>query len=411
MRNSLRSTVIGLCGIFILGAGFLCWGRWGGVPAASDAALQAVSLHIIGAYNNFLYQYRYLDGAYQNSWSSATIEDATTLYKRTGSGDLDNDGALEVFVVTNNVTRTEKIDRKTTQKWYRQNLLVFETGAPFGGPRSWAIDDLEGEETTLQAGDCIVADADGVAGQELVVLHSSHVDVYDFTGGVKTVKGRSPSFGQIPRSVDVGDADNDGNNEIVVAIFVTGAPYVLEFNGATFSEQLAEPLPSQYYGKGFSSLNLNLARVRDSDNDGKNEIVCAGNNLLIVWGNSAGTYSLEFVSSNLGDFAFGVDAGDIDGDQKNEIVIGNAGSNRTVPYLWIFAYDDFAKTYVVKSKARTPGMMMGIEIGDLDNDQKDEVVVSDRGLWIYDFVGDVLGAGALTQTFYSETAGSVPEIR
>jgi len=358
MRDSLKFTVFGfsLLVAIILGS-----------PAAQDWGLNTVSPYAVTAYDHSVRQFKYINGVYENAWTSESMGDVT-YYRCQGSGDLDNDGEVEIYSVITYLTRTVKINKKTTRYYYKLKLLVYEPGVPAGGPPSWSVDDLEDGETTVRAVDCIVADVDGVPGTELVVLHGSHVDILDLTGGGLLIKGRSRAFGVTIFTVDAGDADNDGRNEIVLSAFTTGAPYVLKFNGAdsTFAEKVAEPIPTEYYGKRLSFLGLDYARVRDADNltditrgnvSGLrgNEIVGGGNNnRLMVWKHDpvTGDYRLEFISDNLGYFTQGVDAGDVNGDGDNEIVIGNCSTVKVYPYLWIFAYDQELGTYALVSKTR-----------------------------------------------------------
>ena len=279
--------------------------------------------------------------------------------------------------------------------------------------------DLLEAEATFRPVDCIVADADGVPGNELVVLHGSHVDVYDFTDCTLNSKRSSAPFNLSTFSMDVGDADNCGQNEIVVSVFTTGAPKILKLDGTVFTEQSVEPCT--VYGKGFSTLALDYAKVRDCDNlaDGVgglkgNEIVGGGNNSrLMVWKHNpvTGRYDLIFVSANLGYFTQGVDAGDINGDGLNEIVIGNASTVKVYPYLWIFAYDGGAGTFSLISKTRFgSGRISGLEVGNADADSAAEVVVAAEGMRIFDFAGTTLASGTLVQTYFNPSGG-LTEIR
>jgi hypothetical protein len=225
------------------------------------------------------------------------------------------------------------------------------------------------------------------------VIYPNRVDVYDVSEGSLQVKGRSQTLTQYAITVDAGNVDNDGQDEIVVAMDKMNAPYIMDFQNGYFDLKLAEPVPFTYFGKGLASVNLKFARARDVDGDGQNEIIAVGNNnRLMIWKYSAvtGAYELDFIGADLGFMVGGIDAGNIDGVGLNEIVIGNTGviSKNGGPYLGIYAYDPMAQTYILQSKSSIVDNIIlgGIEIGDLNGDGKAEVVVALGGgpyLWLH----------------------------
>jgi hypothetical protein len=121
--------------------------------------------------------------------------------------------------------------------------------------------------------------------------------------------------------VDVGDADNDGLNEIVLAAFDTNSAVILESLGSDIwgDEKMSEPTPE--------NVAIDYAKVRNADNIPGNEIVAGGNNnRLMIWKynnmTEEGEYDLVFITEeDLGGFTQGVNAGDIDDDGLNEAII------------------------------------------------------------------------------------------
>jgi hypothetical protein len=121
--------------------------------------------------------------------------------------------------------------------------------------------------------------------------------------------------------VDVGDADNDGLNEIVLAAFDTNSAVILESLGSDIwgDEKMSEPTPE--------NVAIDYAKVRNADNIPGNEIVAGGNNnRLMIWKynnmTEEGEYDLVFITEeDLGGFTQGVNAGDIDDDGLNEVII------------------------------------------------------------------------------------------
>ena len=121
--------------------------------------------------------------------------------------------------------------------------------------------------------------------------------------------------------MDVGDADNDGLNEIVLAAFDTNSAVILESLGSDIwgDEKMSEPTPE--------NVAIDYAKVRNADNIPGNEIVAGGNNnRLMIWKynnmTEEGEYDLVFITEeDLGGFTQGVNAGDIDDDGLNEVII------------------------------------------------------------------------------------------
>jgi hypothetical protein len=220
-------------------------------------------------------------------------------------------------------------------------------------------------------------------------------------------------------SIDAGDADNDEKNEIVLSTFNVGAPTILKYDDAsdTWSSTTAQPIPPEYYGEGFSWLGLDYARVRDADNlqddygNKDKEIVGGGNNdRLMIWKFNKGTgeYDLKFVSADLGGFTQGVDSGDIDGDQQNEVVIGSCstgqGKKRIPARLSVFIFN--GTSYILKNSCDLVNFDPGdLGLGDLDNDMRAEIAFwGFGGLRIYDFMGQV-GSGNIQLAYSADGAG------
>jgi hypothetical protein len=403
--------------------GFCCLSL--GVSLVSKVFAQATGLDVtppflLSNYNQgtsgYIRQHRSVGGIYQQAWSSSSLNETYGMGGNMSAGDIDNDGVDEIFAVTKYLTRSVKVG-KNTSYYFKQKLVVFEQGAEDRGLPSWEIDDIESGESKALLLDCVIADVDGdTTNKELVVLDSSHVDVYRIDGThAIAYRYPGPPLGQITFSIDAGDVDGCGRNEIVVAMNMTGAPYILKFDRVNgFSAPvLADPIDPSLYGTGFTWLMLEYARVRDTDNDGKMEIIGGGNNSrFMIWKHDpvTGKFRNVFVSAYLGPiiYSLGVDSGDIDGDGLNEIVSGTSAARKVLPVLWVFAYDGV--TYSLANSYRLPdGALYRVEVGNLDGDAADEIAVTLGGVRIFNFQGP-LGAGTLTQVYYNSNGGAFAEI-
>jgi hypothetical protein len=164
-----------------------------------------------------------------------------------------------------------------------------------------------------------VGDADNDGDNDIVVQADPYyVYIYKWEGddwADPIVRG----VGGSARQIFIGDVDNDGYNDIVVA---TGGYYgirILRWNGVDDWEDLFLP------GTGGEPLGLFVA---DADNDNDNDIVISDYSLntvsILPWeGADWGTWS----SIPVGNQPVAVFVADIDGDNDNDIAVANQGDD------------------------------------------------------------------------------------
>jgi len=379
--------------------------------------LSVPPLQIINSAGYAVYQHKYFSGAYYAAWKSSPL--GGSLGPNNFSiGDVDNDGSREIAAVVNYATREERIKGKTVT-YFNQKIVAFENGNYSGGLPNWESPPL-GESTSVVNCNTAIADVDNDGDFEFALLKGRHIEVYDLTGGGFSLVKKWDDYPYPIFSIDAGDADNDGENEIVLSIFYVGAPIIWKYDNASgnWSSKTAEPIPPEDYGAGFDMLGLDYARVRDADNaideynKKDNEIVGGGNNdRLMVWKYNKDTqaYDLKFVSADLGGFTQGVDAGDINGDGQNEVVVGSCrtgqGRKRTPGNLCIFTFN--GASYVMVNSFGLEFDLGDLGLGDLDNDGRAEIAFSavpPPSLRIYDFIGQV-GAGNIQLAYGGEGYG------
>jgi hypothetical protein len=355
-----------------------------------------------------LYQHKYFDGAYSVVWKSSAFGGGNF-----SIGNIDNDGQRELAAVINYLTREERIKNRKVY-YYNQKIVVFEDGCADGSSPTWESPYL-GESTLTVRRNTLIADVDNDLNNEFVLVKGKHFEIYDLSGGGFIQKYESAEHSDIIFSIDAGGADNDGQSEIVLSTFNVGGPTIWKYQDGSWSRKEAQSIPPEYYGQ--YGLGLDYARVRDADNvvDGfgnkDNEIVGGGNNdRLMIWkyNKETGDYEWKFVSEDLGGFTQGVDAGDIDGDGQNEVVIGSCSSGqvrktRTPARLCIFTFN--GENYVLRNSfelGSTP--INDVRLGDLENDGRAEIALGTSGLRIYDFIGQV-GAGSIRLAYAGEGSG------
>ena len=247
-----------------------------------------------------------------------------------------------------------------------------------------------------------MGDVDRDGFNEIVILKGNHLSIcevhrvgsaYSFN---EEYVGVFPAYAQTVYSISLGDANNDGYEDIILAMFYVGAPIVWSYNGTIWTSTTAELIAQEYWNPDITPpmLGIDTAIARDADNVPGNEIIAGGNNnRLMIWKyNSAnGKYEKEFISEDIGGITQGFEVGDIDGQSGNEIIVGDQPRFRD-PALHIFKFVD---GYYLKTYSQTIAQsIFSMQIGDVDSDGAPEIVVSSAGTKIYEFV-----AGQFIQSY------------
>lgn len=316
-----------------------------------------------------VYHIKYVNGEYSNTWTSS-VNDART--SATDIGDFDNDGDKEIITAVNYRKSTGPPKNRVSY----QKIFVYEDGST--GDPSYTSHDLGYSTNGVRY--IMIADADNDGDNEIVLAEDKHVEIYEWNGSGFTNLWNSADHDYIIWSVDVGDADNDGDNEVVLAMFNMGSAIVYEYLG---NDNWGNSVTTE----SICSCNIDYAKVRDADNDGYNEIVGGGtSNKLNVWEYINGSYENVFLSDDLGGYTQGIDVGDVDGDNDNEVIAGTSGNTDKI---YIFKYNESAATYEETDSVSCSAGVAMLSVGDLDNDNKDEIVAGVSGITVFEYAPDL----------------------
>ncbi len=171
-------------------------------------------------------------------------------------------------------------------------------------------------------------------------------------------------------SVAIGDADNDGDNEVVVG-------------GDGFGVRLYDGSKSHWtYEQIIEELHVTSVLIEDADNDGKQEIVCStADGMILLFGKEGGDWVVHTVERQALGMILCLSCGDADNDGLNEIV---AGTEKDYVYLYEGSGNSWNRSTVDNRAGR---YVYAVDVGDGDGDGSNEIVAGtgSRSVFIYEY--------------------------
>jgi hypothetical protein len=164
-------------------------------------------------------------------------------------------------------------------------------------------------------------------------------------------------------SIAIGDADNDGNNDVVIGMSATTNELRIYTKvGDTWMEEVIDDF----------SVGVLAIAIGDADNDGFNEIIAGlepGPAELYVYEKDDGVWGSNVIA-NLGISINAVAIGDVDNDGKNEVVTGEDSATNGVRI-----YEGGGASWINEHTIDPPAQVNSVAIGDADNDMNNEIVM------------------------------------
>ncbi|MFA6571682.1 MAG: hypothetical protein WCT77_10680, partial [Bacteroidota bacterium] len=209
----------------------------------------------------------------------------------------------------------------------------------------------------------------------LEIIKSSNDGLYIWKNDASSFQGINPFYlfptaTSSPKSVVVCDIDNDGNKEVITT--VNNKVYAIRTDTAdTMVAGWNQPIVN----------TTGQISVGDLNHDGNLEIVVLGTNTITVLDNNGDILS-SLTMSNLSPVGTPIIA-DVDGDSDNEIIFGStSGVNQNIYALKLdFTNTDLVKVLGFPLKTDETAYCVP-SVSDLDGDGKNEIVLG-VGTWIY----------------------------
>jgi hypothetical protein len=193
-------------------------------------------------------------------------------------------------------------------------------------------------------------------------------------------------------AVDVGDVDDDGQDEIVMVSFKSGSGYndgiIHIFDATTHAlEWRSTDLPDISAWTGVKSV-----KIGDVDDDGDTEFVIATADLYdgLIQIYNGQTHTPERQSAQYYGASFTALAiDDVDNDSQTEIVVGQDREHTGATGVYLIVFDGATATEEWKSIGLGTywGYVYDIELSDVDDDGHIEIIASLAGERIYVYDG------------------------
>ncbi|MBM4248041.1 MAG: hypothetical protein FJ149_01120 [Euryarchaeota archaeon] len=325
-----------------------------------------------GNYDGHIVVVEFADGAFRPDWRSPFLE-----HRLWGLdvGDANNDGQPDIVAGGGEGHVYVFEGRTHRQLWKSPDLVRDAHGIRVADVDSDGRNEIVvgcGYRTDVPHGRIYVFNLTQRWNATLVRNETIHQEMFQGTA-------ISEEFDAKIRGMAVADVDRDGVQEIIAGSGVAlgekpGEGYVRVFSGADGSLEWKSP---------DTNGDVEGLVVADTDGDGGPEIT-GGNGYRYFQGyafqyrfrgsggvGSPPAYEQVWFSDNIGPKAFGLGVGDIDGDGKREMVVGNQPG-----YIWVF---DGATRQVKWRTGLLGSDILGIALADLDGDGAQEIIAGQGG--------------------------------
>ncbi len=176
-------------------------------------------------------------------------------------------------------------------------------------------------------------------------------------------------FDSDPKYVFIGDADNDGYNDIVVGTYITNKIKILTWNDTIKSWN-----PPISKDTGTTPYEISIG---DANNDGYNDIVVANFKSdtisIFLWNESLGDWDSHIRSA--GDGPYNTIIGDGNNDGFNDIIISNHNSNDVSVFLW----NDTISNWNSPITKAIGSYTNSLALGDINNDGDKDIITTSTG--------------------------------
>lgn len=260
--------------------------------------------------------------------------------------DTDNDGYPDLISNENGLIKIYRWDQEKAD-WIVKELPIANKGFTVGDVNNDGFDDL-----VCWVGD----DSPSEAARLKINLWDNELKEWE--------EWRVQPLDYLPVEVVIGDADNDGYQDIVIAAD-NGTVIILPWDEGTI-------LWNSPVVKTVGQAPYNLM-IKDIDNDGFNDIIAGdsrdlGINMLL-WKSNLNDWQLKTITLEADSLGYTV--GDANNDGYNDLVISNRNSQQITEYYWNSQSGDWINSKTVN----LDGVPREVNIADIDRDGFNDIII------------------------------------
>ncbi len=231
--------------------------------------------------------------------------------------------------------------------------------------------------------DVVTTNNTDAAGSNSITVYQNITEETENDIKFKKINSLNLNTGKGARNISCADLDGDGKPDLVVGKGGGSADRIYIFKNISNTANIQfEPFITLLLSENVSSSTTRRLKIQDLDKDGKPDIIMTdqGVGKVFIFGNKSINGSMDFPSSarqtieTTAGSLVGLDVSDLNNDQKPEIVC-----NSDVDKILIFPNRSIPGTIKMGMpdvQTISGATLVNLKIGDLDNDGDKEIVVT-----------------------------------